>query len=111
MGLYVTVGIPLAWLPTNSPRYGKRTTATGMQLTFGNASGIMAPFIYLTDEAPRYIKGHAVSLAMVGFAACVYAVLWVWYDQINRARKKGGEEVIAENGWTEGEVGELGDKS
>jgi sugar phosphate permease len=45
MGLYVLVGIPIAWLPTNSPRYGKRTTATAMQLTFGNCAGIMAPFV------------------------------------------------------------------
>lgn len=45
MGLYVTAGLPLAWLPSNQPRYGKRTTATGMQLTIGNASGIMAPFV------------------------------------------------------------------
>ena len=44
-GLYVAVGIPLAWLPTNQPRYGKRTTAGGMQLTIGNASGIAAPFL------------------------------------------------------------------
>ena len=45
MGLYVCVGLPLAWLPTNCPRYGKRTTATGLQLTIGNCSGIMAPFV------------------------------------------------------------------
>jgi len=45
MGLYVVVGIPLAWLPSNSPRYGKRTTATGLQLTIGNTSGIMASFV------------------------------------------------------------------
>jgi sugar phosphate permease len=45
MGLYVAVGIPLAWLPSNNPRYGKRTTATGLQLTIGNASGIMASFV------------------------------------------------------------------
>jgi MFS family permease len=45
MGLYVNVGLPLAWLPTNSPRYGKRTTATGLQLTIGNCSGIMASFV------------------------------------------------------------------
>jgi MFS family permease len=45
MGLYVCVGLPLAWLPTNSPRYGKRTTATGLQLTIGNCSGIMASFV------------------------------------------------------------------
>jgi MFS family permease len=45
MGLYVNVGLPLAWLPTNSPRYGKRTMATGLQLTIGNCSGIMASFV------------------------------------------------------------------
>ena len=45
MGLYVVVGIPLAWLPSNNPRYGKRTTASGLQLTIGNMSGIMAPFV------------------------------------------------------------------
>lgn len=64
-GLYVVVGLPIAWvsscytsqtkyqggtniskqLPNNTPRYGKRTTATGMQLTFGNTSGIMSAFI------------------------------------------------------------------
>jgi hypothetical protein len=44
-GLYVTVGIPLAWLPSNNPRYGKRTVATGLQLTIGNAAGIPAPFV------------------------------------------------------------------
>lgn len=45
MGLYVVVGLPLAWLPSNAPRYGKRATASGLQLTIGNSSGIMAPFV------------------------------------------------------------------
>ena len=33
MGLYVLVGLPLAWVPNNIPRYGKRASASGMQLT------------------------------------------------------------------------------
>jgi hypothetical protein len=45
MGLYVCVGIPLAWLPTNLPRYGKRTSATGLQLSIGNCAGIMSSFV------------------------------------------------------------------
>jgi MFS family permease len=55
-GLYVLVGLPLAWLPSNSPRYGKRTTSTGMQLTFGNSSGVMAPFVSF------FFQGNGVSL-------------------------------------------------
>lgn len=48
MGLYVVAGIPLAWLSANQPRYGKRATANGLQLTIGNSSGALAPFVSST---------------------------------------------------------------
>ena len=51
-GLYVVVGIPLAWLPSNNPRYGKRTVATGLQLTIGNSAGVPAPFV--SSFPPRF---------------------------------------------------------
>ncbi|KAL8754462.1 MAG: hypothetical protein Q9184_005105, partial [Pyrenodesmia sp. 2 TL-2023] len=44
-GLFVLPGIVLAWLPTNLPWYGKRSTAVGMQLTIGNCVGVAAPFV------------------------------------------------------------------
>ena len=47
VGLYITLGIPLAWPPKNQLRYGKRALATGLQLTVGNSAGIMAPFVSL----------------------------------------------------------------
>ncbi|KAK5072763.1 hypothetical protein LTR64_000831 [Lithohypha guttulata] len=109
-GLYVVVGIPLGWLPSNNPRYGKRTTATGLQLTCGNLSGIMAPFIYRTADAPRYITGHAVSLAMVAMAVVVYAILWFYFSNANKRRAAGKEDWKAE-GKTEEEVAEMGDRS
>lgn len=56
MGLYVSCGLPLAWLPSNQPRYGKRTTATGLQLTIGNSSGIMAPFVRTSSACES--EGH-----------------------------------------------------
>ena len=52
-GLYVVVGIPLAWLPSNNPRYGKKTTATGLQLTIGNSAGIPAPFVRPSLRRPQ----------------------------------------------------------
>jgi hypothetical protein len=52
MGLYVCVGLPLAWLPTNLPRYGKRTSATGLQLSIGNCAGIMSAFVRPTRPYP-----------------------------------------------------------
>lgn len=110
LGLYVTVGLPLAWLPTNLPRYGKRTFATGLQLTFGNVSGVMSPFLYKTTEAPRYVRGNAVTLGLVGFAGVLYGVMWFSLRLINKRRARGLEdEKIA--ALSEEEIRELGDKN
>ncbi|KAF2130037.1 high-affinity nicotinic acid transporter-like protein [Dothidotthia symphoricarpi CBS 119687] len=110
MGLYVCVGLPLAWLPTNLPRYGKRTSATGLQLTIGNCAGIMSSFLYPTKEGPRFIKGHAVTMAMVAFAITCYAVMWFHLGRLNSRREKGEEEHLIE-GMSDEEIAELGDDS
>jgi MFS family permease len=65
MGLYVVVGIPLAWLPNNNPRYGKRTVATGLQLTIGNASGVMAPFVSAMASSSLRMAHHSSSIPLV----------------------------------------------
>lgn len=110
LGLYVTVGLPLAWLPTNLPRYGKRTFATGLQLTFGNISGVMSPFLYKNSEGPRFVRGNAVTLGLVGFAGVLYGVMWVCLHFINKRREQGLEDdKIA--GLTEEEIQELGDRN
>lgn len=110
LGLYVAVGLPLAWLPTTLPRYGKRTFATGLQLTFGNVSGVMAPFLYKTEEGPRYIRGNAVTLALVGFAGIVYGAMWAYYHWKNKKRDQGfeDEKVV---GMSDEEIEEMGDMS
>ncbi|KAI0148527.1 major facilitator superfamily domain-containing protein [Xylariaceae sp. FL1272] len=109
-GLYVLVGLPLAWLPNNSPRYGKRTTANGLQLTVGNSSGIMASFIYSSGSAPRYIKGNAISLSLVGLSAILYGLLWFWYARENKRRERGEVKAKHQN-LSEEELAELGDES
>jgi len=110
MGLYVVVGLPLAWLPSNAPRYGKRATASGLQLTIGNSSGIMAPFLYQTFDAPRFVRGHAVTLGLVGFAAVLYSLLSFFLARENRLRREGKEDAKIER-MTDEEIEELGDGS
>ncbi|GKT64068.1 major facilitator superfamily transporter [Colletotrichum tofieldiae] len=109
-GLYVVVGLPLAWLPNNSPRYGKRTTASGMQLTIGNCSGVMSSFIYQAIDRPRYIRGHAVTLSMVGMATCLYGFLWFWYWRENKQREAGHIQSKHAD-LSDDEMAELGDES
>ncbi|KAJ5217938.1 uncharacterized protein N7498_000037 [Penicillium cinerascens] len=106
-GLYVVVGLPLAWLPANAPRYGMRTAATGMQLTIGTSSGIMSSFIYPTNEGPRYIKGHTITMAMVAYSTVVFICLSLWFRYANRRRAEGKDDHHA-NGLSEDETNELG---
>ncbi|KAH8724607.1 major facilitator superfamily domain-containing protein [Phaeosphaeriaceae sp. PMI808] len=110
MGLYVCVGLPLAWLPTNLPRYGKRTSATGLQLSIGNCAGIMSAFIYPSAERPRFIKGHAITMGMVTFAIACFTVLWFACDKVNKRRERGEEEYLIA-GMSEEDVAEMGDDS
>ncbi|KAL4937238.1 hypothetical protein BDV06DRAFT_216033 [Aspergillus oleicola] len=110
LGLYVAVGLPLAWLPTTLPRYGKRTFATGLQLTFGNVSGVMSPFLYKTTEGPRYVRGNAVTLGLVGFAGVVYGIMWVYYEWKNKQRDRGVEDAKIE-GMSDEQIEEMGDMS
>ncbi|KAJ6087867.1 hypothetical protein N7467_006781 [Penicillium canescens] len=110
LGLYVTVGLPLAWLPTNLPRYGKRTFATGLQLTFGNISGVMSPFLYKTSEGPRFVRGNAVTLGLVGFAGILYGAMWACYRFINKRRVQGLEDEKISS-LTEEDIQEMGDRN
>lgn len=110
LGLYVLVGIPLAWLPSNNPRYGKRTTATGLQLTIGNASGIMASFLYPSNEGPRFLRGHGVTVALVSVGILIYGSMSAWFTAENKKRDRGERDWKAE-GLTEEQIWAMGDEN
>lgn len=65
------------------------------------------------SDAPRYVRGHAVTLAMVGFGTCVYAFLWFWYERANRQRQKNTSAALQGRyrGMDEDQLKELGDES
>ncbi|CAG9981188.1 unnamed protein product [Clonostachys byssicola] len=110
LGLFVAVGLPLAWLPSNNPRYGKRTTASAIQITICNCSGILAPFLYPTKDAPRYTMGYAVSIGLLGYGIFIYGFMSLYLNHVNKRRKAGKEDhKIA--GMSEEEINALGDRS
>jgi hypothetical protein len=109
-GLYVSVGLPLAWLPGNKPRYAKRALATGMQLMIGNMAGIAVPFLYTQADQPKYYIGYGVSIACVFTSACIFTFMSTYYKRVNKRRAEGKEDWKME-GKTEEEIKEMGDWS
>ncbi|KAI5304041.1 hypothetical protein KEM56_006916 [Ascosphaera pollenicola] len=110
VGFYVCVGLPLAWLPTNLPRWGKRTFGTGLQLMWGNIAGVITPFVYKTNEAPTYRTGHGFTLAVTFMSACLYGFLSWHYTRVNKRRDEGKENYKIE-GLSEEEIQEMGDRN
>ena len=69
-----------------------------------------SPQCSLTVEGPRYIKGHATTLSLVGMATVVYGLMSVWYMRENKRRDAAGVGA-AHEGQSDDELAELGDES
>lgn len=110
MGLYTCGGTALSWLTSNTPRYGKRAFASGLQLTIGNSAGVAAPFLYQDTYAPAYLPGYAATIGLLYFAVAVYSTLHIYFRIVN-ARRERGEEDWKREGKSAGDLEEMGSNS
>ncbi|KAH6695116.1 major facilitator superfamily domain-containing protein [Plectosphaerella plurivora] len=110
MGCYTAGGMSLVWLATNNPRYGKRAMASGIHLTFGNASGVAAPFLYQTKYAPTFYPGYGATVGVLVLSMVLNLVLLYHFNRENKERREGKQDWKIE-GKTEAEIEEMGEKS
>lgn len=110
VGIFVSAGISFAWVPSNNPRYGKRAFSTGMHLTFGNASGVLSPFLFANKDAPTYRPGYAASMGMLVVSFALNAALTWHFNRVNKRRDAGLEDHKIE-GKTELEIDAMGETS
>lgn len=110
MGCYAANGIPVAWLATNNPRYGKRAYASGLQLSIGNSAGVAAPFLFADDYAPAFTQSYGATIGLLGVAASLFTTLHLWYRITNKRRDQGKHDWKAD-GKSEEEIAEMGEKS
>ncbi|CDO71341.1 hypothetical protein BN946_scf184908.g99 [Trametes cinnabarina] len=70
----------------------KKATAVALQLAVSNCGGFIATFTYDSTQAPKYIRGHSITLAFVVMAwvAMLCNVLYCIWE--NRARAEGRRE-------------------
>ncbi|KAK4912733.1 hypothetical protein LTR66_017262, partial [Elasticomyces elasticus] len=66
--------------------------------------------LYPSTEQPRFVRGHAVSLAMVAWAVCVYAFM-AWYFTARNRERRDGKEDHKIQGMSDEQISELGDES
>ena len=66
--------------------------------------------MYKTAEGPRFVRGHAVTLALVGTSSLIYGALWGFLASENKRRGEGKEDHRTAH-MSENEIAELGDES
>ncbi|KAL6877639.1 major facilitator superfamily domain-containing protein [Trichoderma longibrachiatum] len=88
-GAYMVTPMALAWLQNNLSGHWKRSFGSSIQVTIGNIAGIIGSNIYLVNEAPTYVTGYSVSLAMMwlGMVSATILCLLMWRE--NKKRDAG----------------------
>lgn len=66
IGIYTQIPLSMAWNSGNIRSSGKRAVGIAMQVMGGNCGGIVASYVYLSTDGPRYIKGHSILIGFIG---------------------------------------------
>ncbi|PNY26791.1 transporter [Tolypocladium capitatum] len=108
MGAYTAMPIVVCWFNMNLGGHHRRAVGSAWQVGFGNLGGIIAVYIYLKKDRPRFTTGLSVTLAFVVLSAVACFVYGFACWKANKDRKKGS---AAERELTQEEKTELGDMS
>jgi len=89
LGNYPSAACVLTLTPNNNSGYYKRAAAIGLEIAIGNAAGFLATFIYTSDQAPLYIRGHSIALGamIMGWFFMLANVCYSYWE--NKARQEG----------------------
>jgi hypothetical protein len=71
IGIYPQIPLGMAWNSGNIGGSLKRGTGIAMQVMGGNCGGIIASYVYITRDGPRYITGHSI---LIGFVRHVLTI-------------------------------------
>lgn len=82
MGAFAGGPVVLCWFIMNLQGHAERSIGTAWIIGFGNTGGIVATFLFLTKDAPRYTKGYSVCMAItvVGLLAVILYGSLMWRE-------------------------------
>lgn len=92
--LYACLSIWMSWCVNNCATATVRASASGVLFAIGGASGIAAPWVYLTSDAPNYKIGHGVMTGMVCGTWVTAVILRLYCQWENRERASGKRDHL-----------------
>ena len=91
-GIFMALPVSICWFSMNIVGHTRRSIALGWQIGFGNAGGIVAVYMFLQDQAPRYTQGYGLSLAFVLLTMFLSTVYFLVCWRENRAKERSLRE-------------------
>ncbi|KAK0644309.1 high-affinity nicotinic acid transporter [Cercophora newfieldiana] len=86
VGIYPQIPLGLAWNSGNIGGSLKRGTGIAMQVMGGNCGGIVASYVYLSRDGPRFVTGHSILIGFVGMAFFLTSFMSLWCRRENARR-------------------------
>lgn len=110
MGIYPAAPALIAWVGNNLAPASRRAVGLGLNISVGNAGGIMGSYLFFDSDAPEYSTGFGLSLAfcLTGLISAVIAE--VAYRQGNRKKEAFSEDEVRAT-YTQDQLVAMGEKS
>ncbi|CEL09731.1 Putative Permease of the major facilitator superfamily [Aspergillus calidoustus] len=103
-GIYAFLPLWIAWGVNNAATPTVKAAAAGLVFTVGSLGGILAPWVYLPQDAPNYRQGHAILFAFLFGSWAVSFLLITYIKRENRQRELGQRDHILEGMTAEEQV-------
>ncbi|OAX31241.1 MFS general substrate transporter [Rhizopogon vinicolor AM-OR11-026] len=114
IGGYAAIPGIVSWFGNNIAGQYKRAVSMALQIGIGNSSGVVAAMIYRTQDSPRFILGHGVSLVFIGIGLIFIPIVVLLYKRINAQRdaiQRLSRERAEKVQYSDQELREMGDRA
>ena len=106
-GAFVSSCLCTGWALDNFGGSAVHAIMTALLASYGNMGSIVASWTYLSEDAPRYVTGHAINLSFAGGALVLVGLIMFNMSRENKLRDAGRRDSRF-SGLTEEEVADLG---
>ena len=93
-GCFAAITASLTWINNNIVRTKRRGISTALLLAMGNCGSVLASNVYLTNEAPRYPTGYAISLAATLVAQAAALCYFFYARHENKQKELGNRDHL-----------------
>jgi MFS family permease len=94
-GVFPNVPQGVAWNGNNIGGTTKRAVGIAMHVGAGSLGGVIASFIYLSKDSPRFIPGHCILIGFVSQSALLSIFMTIYLRRENARRDREYKSPLA----------------